>query len=78
MKLVSRHIKKFEQFIQNLPDPNEEEREDINEPEEDELELEPEEDFEDDESEDENDIVDELKEYLERQKIKRKKWKSTI
>jgi hypothetical protein len=78
MKLVSKHIKKFEQFIQNLPDPNEEEMEDRKEPEEDEIELEPEKDFEDEENEDESDIVDELKGYLERQKNKRKKWKSTI
>lgn len=78
---LKRHIKKFrafhEQYIQNPKDPNEE-------PKEIKKKKRPDPDPEDEENEDsedeneEKDIVTEMKEYFEKQKKIRNKWRSII
>ena len=75
MKLVKRHIKKFEQFILNPKDPNREaaKRKQIEPDSEEDLEIQ---DIID--NEDGKDIVDEIIEHFEKQKqqkIKRDQWK---
>ena len=77
MKLIKRRIKTFENFIQNPPDPNEKHKKEANkkkvpEPDPDDEET------QDDQPEKEKDLIEELNEYFEKQKINRDKWKSTI
>lgn len=76
MKLIKRRIKTFENFILNPPDPNEKHKKEATK-----KKL-PEPDPEDEEIQDapekEKDLIDELNEYFEKQKINREKWKSTI
>ena len=79
MKLIRRHIKKFEQFIQNPEDPKEEVKKKSNRRNQ----TEPEPDPDDEETQDtpENDkkeLIDELNEYFVKQKLPFNKWKSTI
>ena len=66
MKLINRHIKKFEQFIQNSKDPNEEEKKELKKKK---LSEPVPEDPEETDPEEEN-ILDEIKEYFSKKNFK--------
>ena len=76
MKLIKRKIKTFENFIQNPKDPNEKHKKETTKKKTEEP------DSKDEEAQDtpekEPDLIDELNEYFEKQKINREKWKSTM
>jgi len=75
MKLIKRHIQKFEQFIQNPKYPKDEVKRKCKKEPEPEI-QEDDEEIQENPENDEKDIIDELNEYFKNQKLPKTKWTS--